>query len=314
MPKEKADNADGKATTFAHMLNEGTSSEQYKGDPAKADKSTEGAPKQSDKPKSEDLPPSGSSGNEKAAQEPTPQDGERNVAGAQDQKKYRFKTQEEAEKAYEEAQRLMTRATTRAKEIERQLMDAQKHLEEDDQKALAKLTEEATNKIRGLDNDDPDIEAKQLTILTDLQAKIAARATESTAKRVISEQIKAREEAQAANRRIHELLSEQKLDTPEHFELFHHLLVRVMDERPDFDELPDSEQFNLVFNRMKPLIGLTEERLQEISNQNNAAKNAASPMGRGGTSQPLGTAPSEPTTLTQQLRALREDTGRAYRG
>lgn len=303
--------------TFAHMIAEGTSHQFGKDDPDTSGQSSEAGPTKED-PGAKEAAPASEQARETAEKAGTSEgetEGAGKKAGEAEPKQYRFKTQEEAEKAYEEAQRLMTRATTRTREIERQLTAAQKTLKEDDQKVLAKLTAEATKKIRGIPQDDPELEAKQLEILSELQANIAAHTSESTAKRIFAEQIKQREEMEAANTIIHNRLAEHELDTPAHFDLFIQLLRQTMDEHgeQEFNALDETKQFELVFSRMKPLIGFTEERLKKISEKNDEVRKSAAAMGRGGTSLPERET-SAPTTLKAQFQELKDDKARAFRG
>lgn len=229
---------------------------------------------------------------------------------------FKFKNQEEAEKAALEGQKKISEQGNQIAAQNRELKDLRdKFSKEADREFVSKTIKETTEALAKLDPEDPELITRQTEILFESNQKMLDHKLETfslkhgtTSPAKSPETIK-NDQLLQWDQQVTDYLKTAQLTEPEHKELFWMSFDHLLATDPEFKALAnktegfgDNEPTKKVVARVKKLIGWTQENLRRVEEENRQASLDNEPLGRG--AKKIDTAPEErkPRTLAQAMK------------
>ena len=234
---------------------------------------------------------------------------------------YRFKSQEDAEKAETEAKQRMHQATNEAATLRKKLAEVEAARDtRSTEEYLESATREMHRELRANPDNDPELAQKEAAIMLKHNAKIAQRIAEG----VVSKQQAAAQQAgedrvqqvrqgEATEKLITDRLATEGLTRPSHRRLFDAVLAGVRETTPGFVSLTTEEQFGLVLTPMYDMLGMTTEQLQALAKKNDEARRNATVLRSGGKGPAPSGAPEKPKTMGELMDDVRADQAKRAR-
>jgi hypothetical protein len=229
---------------------------------------------------------------------------------------FKFKNQEEAEKAATTAQQKITEQGQQLSTQKRELDELKKKFSiEADKEFVSKITQETSELLSKVDPEDPEFMKKQTQILIDTNQKMLDHRLEKlSADNPQSPPVKPSNAQspeitfQEADRQVTDYLKQQNLDAPEHKELFWMSYDYLKATDPEFmalavktENFGDNPATNKIVDRVKKLVGMTEEKLKKINSDNHEASLETEALGRGAKKIDTVVEDAKPKTMTEQI-------------
>ena len=237
----------------------------------------------------------------------------------QDQEpQHEFKTWEEAEKAEKEGKRKMHEATQETATVKRELEDLKKkQTEQTDEEFMKSVNADALKKMKAIPEDAPDRYEQEFAVMTETNRQIAAHEARKVSPTVVKEHLDQSKKESDVEGVIATRLNDQDGWSYEtHRELFQGVLNGIMAKTPDFQQIALDEQFDMVFDRMRRLLGVSADKLKEahkVAEKNEEARRSGTVLSRGSTRPAPKDQSPKSETLTEQLQELQSGAHSKFR-